>query len=203
MGVGICGASGTGKTTLAKAVAKTANIKYVASVTRSVYEELGLSVQEDYDLKTRLMIQNAILDKSEQQFISSRGMFITDRTPIDFAAYVLADVRRSNMSEDEEEGVKLYLERCIRSCNMHFQSIIVCQPGIQFVKEHGRTHGEMYNEHVNFLMIGIMSDQRIMTGKHILNRNVLDLKCRITSVLKIMSITNKIEANQMGILGTH
>lgn len=197
MGLGIIGTSGVGKTTLARNVAKLKGIDFVESVVRPTYAELGFDAGVDYNFNTRLMIQEKIIENSEKSYAERKSYFVTDRTPICFASYLLADVQRENLSEEETERVMTYLERCIRITNLYFNSLVVVQPGIAFESREHRPKNVAYNEHVNMLMIGIFSDGRVLPTKHIIGRDVIDLKRRISLVLKIAAINDKVNENQM------
>lgn len=203
MGIGISGASGTGKTTIAQAIAQSTGVEYIGSVAREVYNSLGLTPRDNYSFSTRIMIQEAILKESERRYVNAKRIFITDRTPIDFMAYLLADIQRETLEIEQTVAVNAYLKRCIEVCNRYFQSLVILQPGIEVIDDGERPVETMYNEHINYLMLGVVSDQRLTPTKHILNRDVVDIGRRVASVMKIMAIVNKNEMAKREVIGLH
>src|SRR5258706_15719526 len=95
--IGLCGSNRVGKTTLAKAFAEEAGVKYVPTSASGTFERLGYSPKVDLPFAERLMIQQEILKDCNALYEKSGVRFITDRTPIDFLGYLLADVQRENV----------------------------------------------------------------------------------------------------------
>jgi hypothetical protein len=181
--IGLAGSHRTGKTTLARAYARQKEISFVETTSSDVFKRMGYDPQADYDFKTRIEIQNEILTNTEAAYKAHTSPFITDRTPVDFIAYLLADVQRTNLTEHETHLFKNYYQRCIESINSYFALVIVLQPGIPLVND--ITKGPIntaYMEHINTLAMGIITDSRIQVGRYYIKRENLDIEERIRSV---------------------
>ncbi|EOW9031436.1 AAA family ATPase, partial [Cronobacter malonaticus] len=86
--IGITGAQGSGKTTLAKFIDRHYGIPYVDAGVGKLMSELGVKVGEQLPLYERLQVQMEIAKHIE---LITRGMegFVIDRTPLDVVAYTL------------------------------------------------------------------------------------------------------------------
>lgn len=177
--IGLAGAHRTGKSSLAREYSKQSGIPFAETSTSAVFKKLGFDPKEDYNFKIRMMIQNKILDVAEELWRRCEGEFITDRTPIDMLAYTMADIQRENLDADDISIFNDYMNRCIASANRHFAMVMIVQPGIPLVYEEGKAPLNVaYIEHINSLVIGITTDQRVKIGKFFINRATTDMKKR-------------------------
>lgn len=186
--IGLCGSHRVGKTTLAKEYAKGASIPFVETNVGDIFKTMGFDPKMDYGFKIRMIIQNKILDVSEKLWGKYEGEFITDRTPIDMLAYTMADVQRENLDKDDESIFMEYMDRCLNSASRHFSLLVVVQPGIPLIEAEGKAPNNIaYIEHINSLIIGSVTDQRIICGRFILNRKSTGLTERCELVDKAMN----------------
>lgn len=185
MTIGLCGSHRTGKTTLAEEISKRTGISFVRTSTSGVFEEHGLDPSRPMEISRRLWIQHKILDAAEKAWNSSDGQFITDRTPLDMAAYTLADIQGSTEVDfGELEG---YLDRCIKVTNAFFKILVLVQPGIPLVYETGKASlNEGYLEHLNFLILGLCNDDRIKGTLLYLSRDITDKEARVKRVVEVL-----------------
>ncbi|HXX81356.1 MAG TPA: AAA family ATPase [Thermodesulfovibrionales bacterium] len=185
MTIGLCGSHRTGKTTLAEEISQRRGIPFVRTSTSDVFREHGLDPSEPMEIGRRLWIQHKILDAAEEAWNSGHRQFITDRTPLDMAAYTLADVQGpTEVDFAELEG---YLDRCIRVTNAFFKLLVLVQPGIPLVYETGKAAlNEGYLEHLNFLILGLCNDDRIKSTFLYLHRNVTDKETRVNKVMEVL-----------------
>lgn len=92
--IGLFGASGTGKTTLAKHISETYKLPYVNSSSSKLWGKYGYKthqeVHEDAYLNPTngIILQREILE-SRNCLFKLRQYFITDRTPVDQMAYFM------------------------------------------------------------------------------------------------------------------
>ena len=201
--IGLVGSSSTGKTTLAKAVSKATGIPFVPSQIRAAYAVSGLLPEKPCTHEQKMKAQHLILDIAEQDYRSVGGLFVTDRTPMDFAAHVIAEATATNLSEEETIEIMDYLERCYRMTNLYFSSLILLQPAIAVVAEVGRTTNPAYVKHISLIMTGLIADpnNKLYCAKHFLKCSIVDLKKRIEVVLKIAIIVenNNLKQSQMSV----
>ena len=191
MSIGLCGSHRTGKTTLADLVSQRTGIPFVRTSTSDVFREHGLDPSRPLDFTRRLWIQNKILDAAEKVWNAGRGRFITDRTPIDMAAYTLADIQGS--TDISFSGLEEYLSRCFDATNKFFRVLVLVQPGIPLVHEEGKAAlNEGYLEHLNFLMLGLCNDERVLSKFLRLPRVITAIEDRVDSILQALNeIENK------------
>lgn len=179
----LTGAHRTGKTTLAKAFSERSGIPFIKTGASQVFIDMGLDPKIDYPMEIRLDIQKKILNSFELQCKSVAGLFITDRTPIDFMAYTLADCQRGNIPVHLHEPLEKYMTDCINLTNWLFPVLIVVQPGIKLVEAPGKAPAHTaYVEHINHLIMGIMVSERIQSEHFYIPRYMTDLEDRINCI---------------------
>lgn len=149
-----------------------------------VFARLGYSPQADLDFTTRLTIQEEILKELTKQYRAVKsGIFIADRTPVDFMAYTLAEVQRTTMTPELDERLEAYITRCADVCNQFFGTLIVIQPGIELVADDTKAPANYgYIEHINALVCGLVTRSDLKAHHFYINRDVTDLKQRVKSV---------------------
>ncbi|HAM51072.1 MAG TPA: AAA family ATPase [Nitrospiraceae bacterium] len=183
MNLGLCGSHRTGKTTLAEAISQRMGIPFVKTGTSEVFRQHGLDPSNPLDFEKRLWIQHKILNAAERVWQSEEKPFVTDRTPLDMAAYTLADIRGSTeVNFAELEG---YLSRCFDVTNKIFKLLVLVQPGIPLVYEEGKAAlNESYLEHLNFLILGLCNDARIKSIFLYIDRHTTDIENRVRTILE-------------------
>lgn len=186
--LGLCGAHRTGKTTLAIALADDLNIPFVRTTTSQVFAELGLDPAEPMDFKTRLFVQNHVLDAAEKVWQDSPSPFVSDRTPIDMIAYTLGDIQ--GKTEVDFDLLNQYIDRCYASTNQFFQNLAIIQSGIPLVYEQGKAAlNPSYIEHINVLVIGLCHDSRIKANVFCNPREAIALDLRICNIRESITST--------------
>jgi SpoVK/Ycf46/Vps4 family AAA+-type ATPase len=182
MNIGLCGSHRTGKTTLAEAISQKSGMPFVKTSTSEVFKEHGLDPSKSMDFQKRLWIQHKILDAAEKLWYAEKRQFITDRTPLDMAAYTLADIQGA--TEVDFFELEKYLERCFKTTNELFKILVLIQPGIPLMHEEGKAAlNEGYLEHLNYLILGLCNDNRVKSRFVFLNRNVTTMEDRINLIL--------------------
>lgn len=161
-------------------------MQFMKTGTSEVFRECGLDPSKPMDFDKRLWIQHKILDAAEKIWDAEQSRFITDRTPLDMAAYTLADVQGCtavNITEVEE-----YLNRCFEVTNKFFGILVLIQPGIPLVHEKGKAAlNEGYLEHLNYLILGLCNDNRVKSGFLCLPREVKSIEDRVGAILSSLN----------------
>lgn len=184
--IGLCGSHRTGKTTLALAIAQEKNLAFVKTDTSAVFKQQGLHPSAPMDFNTRLWIQNHIIAAAVQIWQAEPGDFITDRTPLDFMAYTLADIQGA--TEVDFAELTIYLNRCIEVTNQFFNLLVVLQPAIPLVDEPGKAAlNPAYMEHLNRIIQGLCHHDDLTCPAIILKKNIIRLEERIAAIVDSLS----------------
>jgi len=176
MSIGLCGAHRTGKTTLARRYAEQREIPFLQTSTSAIFKRHGLDPAKPMRFSMRLWIQGLVLADAKAMWQGATH-FITDRTPIDFMAYALADIQDD--TEFDESALKEYMAQCFAALNKHFRYLVVIQPGIPLVFETGKAKlSNAYIEHLNTLMLCLCHDNHNRTKVSVMPRCMTDIQCR-------------------------
>jgi hypothetical protein len=181
--IGLCGAQRTGKSTLAQTFALKAKVPLVITDVKGTFARLGADPKKDYPLNERIEIQREILKDYEALLKKAPVKFITDRTPIDMMAYLLADIRRENVTDQQAGAFMQYMEDCFKVTNRQFTVLMVVQPGVP-IKEHpgSAPANPAYMEHINTLCKGLVVDDKIEAEHFYLPRDYIDMDTRVKAL---------------------
>lgn len=175
LGMGLTGAHRTGKTTLAKSLSEINEAPLALSSASAVAEEMGIDLTKPLKFDMRLAFQERLLDAYEKLYASYDCLFFSDRTPLDLAAYLIADVPNDLTDEDVITRTNNYVERCMAVTEKYFCMVTVVQPGIQYVAEPGKPlPNSSYQEAINTICLGLMYDDRLQANFDVLPRRVTD-----------------------------
>lgn len=190
IGLGLIGTSSTGKTTLAKAASARLGLRFISSQARCAYEQHGVSVNDKIPLSKRIEVQKTILEMAEKDYREFGEKFISDRTPMDFAAHLLAFA--VDVSDEEAVVINEYVNKCYEVTNFYFSSLMLIQPVIQVVAEQGRPTNIAYLSHINAIMTGLICDpaNKLTCAKHIMKAWITDLETRVKVVARVAKIEN-------------
>lgn len=183
--IGLTGPNGTGKTTLANAFAKERGIPCVETSASAVFKRMGLDPKADYPFEMRLAIQEMLLGVFCQQYktaAAKSSLFVTDRTPIDLASYLLADVQRETVfgNDNANQATIRYVDSCLAAATHYFSVIVLVQPGIQLAEREGKApQCPSYMAHLNAVQLGLMCDERFHGKAESLPRAATDLTERV------------------------
>ena len=109
-------------------------------------------------------------------------MFITDRTPLDVAAYTMADAVQ-HMTPDQARELNDIILDCFEITNAVFGSVIFLQPGIPFVNVAGSPPENIaYQEHIHTLALGLAQDDRSNIPLWSMPRTVTKIEDRIEAL---------------------
>jgi predicted ATPase len=200
--IGLSGANGTGKSTLARAFARAQGIPYVETSASEVFRRMGLNPKDEQPFEMRMVIQEMILGAFEMQFAEAQklsSLYISDRTPIDLASYLLADVQRSTLANKPEAALITadYVSRCLKSAARFFSIIVVVQPGVKVdVEREGKARScPAYMEHLNSIQLGLLCDERNVTRRFAIPRGVTDINDRLNALTNAVNVA--VESNEL------
>lgn len=184
---GLAGAHGTGKTTLAEAYSQESGMPFLHFDTREVMKKAGVSKTSIKDIRERMRVQRLIVERCDELFNRSRTPRITDRTPIDVAAYTIADITQhcdaDKWVQDEAQAI---INDCIDLMNLSFMCALVVPPAIPYVAEPGRPAPNLaYQEHHHLLVCGLLSDERAKTPWWLINRDHAGIDQRVEIAINI------------------
>lgn len=191
--IGLSGPNGTGKTTLADAFARKQNVPFVATSASAVFAKMGLDPKADYPFETRMQIQEMLLGVFASQYETAArksSIYVTDRTPVDLASYLLADVQRGTMAGNARaiKATMHYVESCLEVTALYFSAVVLVQPGIVVAERPGKApQCPAYMMHLNTLQLGLMCDERIRGNARVIPRATIDLGARVDILTHIAS----------------
>lgn len=179
MRIGLIGAHRTGKTTLAKLLAAKLNIGLAPSGISKIAKEHAFDMDNDFrDNPLRFVMQQEIQRHLDHSALEN---FISDRTPIDAAAYQMCDMRANSGSPALQEAVLQYVDEAVRMTDANYDTVILIQPGLPFKQDDGKPGANLaYQEHHNLVCKGLMDDLSIPWG--IIERDNLDLLDRAKAI---------------------
>lgn len=184
--IGLSGSHRTGKTTLALGIAQKKNIAFIKTDTHAVFKQQGLHPAAPMDFNTRLEIQHQVLEAAVQAWQVETNDFITDRTPLDFIAYTLADIQGTTAVDFS--AVTTYITRCFEVTNQFFNLLVVLQPAIPLVDEPGKAAlNPAYMEHLNMIIQGLCHHDYLLCPAIILKKDIIHLEERIAAVVAALS----------------
>lgn len=186
--IGLSGAHRTGKTTLAMRFAQEQDIPFIRTSASEVYRQCGMDPAVDYPIGFRVSVQEAILHTFERQYAEAQKLsklWIADRTPIDLASYMLADIQRATVAEQPvlANHINDYVQRCLKATNRWFGIVVLVQPGIATVNAEGKALAcPAFMEHLNQLQMGLMMDERLGSRHYFIPRRYVALSERMQAL---------------------
>lgn len=184
--VGVVGATGTGKTTLCER----SEMPFIRTDVSGVYKKFGRDPKFRMSLLERLEVQTAILDHHiamwrDQSLKYAGQIIVTDRTPICFMTYTLAEISGySQLGAEEDTLLLLYLARCRAALFEHFAGIFHLTGSPHAVAtDDGKVRAitsRPYHEHYQAISVGLTVDNVATSRYHIDHGRLLD--DRLTSL---------------------
>lgn len=161
MRIGLAGAHGVGKSTIAKSLADIYGLTFITSAGAKTIKKFNFDMEHDNRLETGMKMQaeqlSAMIDE-----LQGKISYVSDRTPIDAAAYLLADATAPAGSIFTQMDTVMYVEQAMELTAEHFDLVILVPPAIDFVEREGRApQNEAYREHLHMLCRGMLFDDEV------------------------------------------
>lgn len=192
--LGLSGAQGTGKTTLAKHLAQEHGYRYLDAGIGEAMSKMGVKVGSPMPMLARLHVQLALIDHLGDVTSGAKG-FVTDRTPFDIMAYTLDMVSTTN--DDACRSVfDVISRRCAEVIENNFNAVVCVRPGVSlshedYSRQQRASLDPIYVRRIDRLICGEMnsdsignSQYRVMVG--FMPPAVTDLNRRAELVLKFV-----------------
>jgi hypothetical protein len=156
MRIAFAGAHRTGKTTLAQLTADRFGLPFLKTSTSQIAASMGIDLKAPLDFGTRMKFQFKVLDMLCDTY---RGAdFVTDRSPLDAAAYTLANVQASTGTVEEQREVIRYVDACMELARQ-FDLVLFVSPGIPMVAtKDADDQAPAYQLHHHHLVRGMLED---------------------------------------------
>ncbi|MCG7348882.1 AAA family ATPase [Sphingomonas sp. ACRSK] len=185
MRIGFCGAHRTGKTTLARAIARIYHLPLLSSSASAVAARHSFDMAHHNRLDTGIPMQVEQLDTMIEGFEERTEGFVSDRTPLDAAAYLLADATASAGTPLSRETTVTYVEKAMALTAKHFDIVILVPPAITFEPMDGKPPmNEAYQEHHHMLVRGMLFDDEVSIRSGQIQRTNTSRLDRISAVLE-------------------
>lgn len=186
LGLGLAGAHRTGKTTVGKIIAEKNNCPFVQVSLSDLADSMGVRIGLDMPFRDRVCFQDKALKIMERAYEKGGAgrLFITDRTPLDLAAYVITAWHPALATRGETDWCDDYVGRCIDVTNTWLFQLGIIQPGIPWVDEAQKGENiRFYREALNTTIIGLCWDANVKPATHIVERDILDVDDRVQEVV--------------------
>lgn len=156
------GSHRTGKTTLALRTGEVFGLPVILTQTSGLTKELGIDLKGELTFAARLAYQEAVLERlmmTYDEAMRRHKSFITDRTPLDAAAYLLADCSNIAGTLAERQAVLDYVKRCQLYTKALFESVILVPPALPLTDDANKgAASEAYQLHHHLLIRGLLAE---------------------------------------------
>ncbi|EPD3399319.1 TPA: AAA family ATPase [Klebsiella oxytoca] len=192
--IGITGAQGSGKTTLAKFIDKHYGIPYVDAGVGALMTRLGVNVGDPMPLFERLQVQMEVARHIELVTRGAEG-FVIDRTPADVMAYTLDLVGQSN--DQRCIDLALEIERfCHKTALSNFNAIAGLRPGVNLrAEDYERAQrgslDRLYVARIDSLMCGELTKINSLAKSgdlqvFVLSETCISVDARARSIMRVI-----------------
>jgi hypothetical protein len=185
--LGLAGSHRSGKTTLAHAAAARGGIAFYDGSFGRLARTLGFESVARMSIFERLTMQNRVLDLYDREIRLDAADRITDRTPLDMLAYLVAEVgMHSDLGDAASREIVAYRDRCIALTRDLFDDVFLLQPLPVYVVADGKPSDDpAYQMHIQTLIEGAIFASR--GSLRITPIDAFNPDQRLASVLDAMS----------------
>lgn len=190
MRIGISGSHRVGKSTLCKFIADNKDIgdnhqdiHFIPTNVNKVWQKYKLSPGECPSFNLISAVHQRILSQCEILW-EGQNNFITDRTPLDFMAYLLSNI--DFVTYVFHSNLKVFMDSCLNSIKENLDVIFILQPGIKYVRKDSMYDAENampYMKHIDLLIKGLVSEYKIGIPVVMIGKETLVLKERADELM--------------------
>lgn len=153
---GLTGAHRSGKSTLAKLVAEKKGIPYLDISATRLMKEAGFDPVAPMDIDRRIEAQVASMKVLRQHLADAPRPFISDRTPLDFVAYMLGEISMHKLGRDHDSAVVKYVNDGVELTNSTFAMLMITRPLPQYDAQPGKPPPMIaYQFHIQTIIEGL------------------------------------------------
>lgn len=154
--IGVAGAHRVGKSTVAAAAANETGIFCLETRVSDTFARLGITPRSILSPEEYLNVQFEVLKDMEKKFAAAPRLFVSDRTPLDMAAYMMATIETGAITRHYGMAVSEYVVCCREMTDRYFENILLLQPGITIVDDPSKADcNPAYIDKINLLMVGL------------------------------------------------
>ncbi|TDW20497.1 AAA domain-containing protein [Rhizobium azibense] len=176
---GVCGTHRSGKTTVAKALAEQLGIEFLDS-SFDVAKKFGYNPVGRMSLKDRMAMQILVLEDHIEKLKAAPRPLVTDRTPLDYFAYTLAQFGMTSHEQADEltlRAAHAFAEKCLEETKTYYDMVFIMDPLKVYAVDptkatptanpafqlhiHALIHGAVsqIHSHINYAMVPFMPVQ--------------------------------------------
>lgn len=127
---GVCGTHRSGKTTAAKLLAEQMGIEFLDS-SFDVAKKFGYNPVGRMSLKDRMAMQILVLDDHIEKLKAAPRPLVTDRTPLDYFAYTLAQFGMTSHEQADEQTLACawhFCQKCLETTKTYYDMVFIMDP---------------------------------------------------------------------------
>ncbi|QIG75691.1 P-loop NTPase domain-containing protein [Rhizobium phage RHph_Y2_17_1] len=127
---GVCGTHRSGKTTAAKLLAEQLGIEFLDS-SFDVAKKFGFNPVGEMSLTDRMAMQILVLEDHIEKLKAAPRPLITDRTPLDYFAYTLAQFGMTSHQQTDEKtllAAHAFAEKCLEETKTYYDMVFIMDP---------------------------------------------------------------------------
>lgn len=147
------GPSRAGKSTICRDVAEKFGLHFHDASVGALMRKRGIDMVAPMTAEERIGHQQTLLQLYVERLSLAPRPAITDRTPLDMAAYALAEIGMHDSSPELGLAVVRYVEACIQATALHFDMIFLVMPLSTYAAEEGKPPPSIgYQAHIHYLI---------------------------------------------------
>lgn len=185
--IGIMGAHRVGKTTLARELQSNCDAHFSPFSASAVIAKHNLDARTIATLEQRITVQEDILEHYVDYLKITKTQHervVVDRTPLDFIAYLYGDIGSvscSEITENIQERITDYRDKCLHLAGAEFSLLLHVQPGIAIVEDSKSAAPQRnYIDHLDLIFHGLARYmQQVQTPYVCIPKACCDLKQRV------------------------